>query len=276
MITIIFAPPRTGKTCFMTHLLNLHAFDRERNKSMAREIMRKNANGFNLTIPKHCVSSNYDITFRKYGYSPRFNRRINPYRLGFDNEFVKTHFNYPYEVIGITEAQKYLNSRMSMYFPEWQSRWYEQHGHNNLDIYLDTQRPMLIDVNIRELAQFIEIIKLTIFRDNYRKICKLQWQIRVLENSSLFDKYMSSGKQDKSCYTEEIVEANYNVFNCYDSQSCKPKFYAGHFEEDFDINESKPIEDSLLGYIKYLEENDDELPEGYYQSRTTKRRKVSD
>ena len=276
MITIIFAPPRTGKTCFMTHILNLHAFDRERNKSMAREIMSKNANGFNLTIPKHCVSSNYDITFRKYGYSPRFNRRINPYRLGFDNEFVKTHFNYPYEAIGITEAQKYLNSRMSMYFPEWQSRWYEQHGHNNLDIYLDTQRPMLIDVNIRELAQFIEIIKLTIFRDNYRKICKLQWKIRIIENSSLFDKYMSSGKQDKSCYTEEIVEADYNVFNCYDSQSCKPKFYAGHFEEDFDINESKPMEDSLLGYIKYLEENDDELPENFYQSRTVKRRKVSD
>ena len=276
MITIIFAPPRTGKTCFMTHILNLHAFDKLRNKQMRQEIMSKNANGFNLTIPKHCVSSNYDITFRKYGYSPRFNRRINPYRLGFDNEFVKTHFNYPYEVIGITEAQKYLNSRMSMYFPEWQSRWYEQHGHNNLDIYLDTQRPMLIAVNIRELAQFVEIIKLTIFRDNYRKICKLQWKIRIIENSSLFDKYMSSGKQDKSCYIEEVVEADYNVFNCYDSQSCKPKFYAGHFEEDFDINESKPIEDSLLGYIKYLEENDDELPEGYYQSRTTKRRKVSD
>ena len=69
MITIIFAPPRTGKTCFMTHLLNLHAFDRERTKSMIREIMRKNANGFNLTIPRHCVSANYDITFRKFGYS---------------------------------------------------------------------------------------------------------------------------------------------------------------------------------------------------------------
>ena len=276
MITIIFAPPRTGKTCFMTHMLNLHAFDRERNKSMAREIMRKNANGFNLTIPKHCVSANYDITFRKFGYSPRFNRRINPYKLGFKNQFVETHFTLPYEAIGITEAQKYLNSRMSMYFPEWQSRWYEQHGHNNLDIYLDTQRPMLIDVNIRELSQFIEIVKLTIFRDNCRKVCKLEWKIRVIENSSLFDKYMSSGKKDKSCYTEEVVEANYNVFNCYDSQSCKPKFYDGHLDEDFDIQESSPVEESLEGYIKYLQENDDELPENFYQSRTSKRRKDND
>ena len=276
MITIIFAPPRTGKTCFMTHLLNLHAFDRERTKSMVREIMRKNANGFNLTIPKHCVSANYDITFRKFRYSPRLSRRINPYRLGFKNQFVKTHFNLPYEAIGITEAQKYLNSRMSMYFPEWQSRWYEQHGHNNLDIYLDTQRPMLIDVNIRELAQFVEIIKLTIFRNNYRKICKLQWLIRRIENSSLFDKYMSSGKQDKTCYTEEVVEADYNVFACYDSQSCKPKFYDGHLDEDFDIQESSPVEESLDGYIKYLQENDDELPENFYQSRTSKRRKDND
>ena len=276
MITIIFAPPRTGKTCFMTHLLNLHAFDRERTKSMVREIMRKNANGFNLTIPKHCVSANYDITFRKFRYSPRLSRRINPYRLGFKNQFVKTHFNLPYEAIGITEAQKYLNSRMSMYFPEWQSRWYEQHGHNNLDIYLDTQRPMLIDVNIRELAQFVEIIKLTIFRNNYRKICKLQWLIRRIENSSLFDKYMSSGKQDTTCYTEEIVEADYNVFACYDSQSCKPKFYDGHLDEDFDIQQCKPIEESMEGYIKYLQENDDELPEEFYQSRTVKRRKDND
>ncbi|MEG1751942.1 MAG: hypothetical protein RR247_02645 [Clostridia bacterium] len=275
-IYIIFAPPRTGKTCFMTHILNGYAFDRERNKSMKNEIISKNQHGFNLSLPKHCVSSNYDISFKKYGYTPRYNRRINPYKLGFNNEFVKTHFNYPFEVIGITEAQKYLNSRMSMYFPEWQSRWYEQHGHDSLDIYLDTQRPMLIDVNIRELAQFIEIVKLKLSYDEFGSVKKLKWTIRKIDNSSLFDRYMASGKKEKSCYAEETVVANYNVFKLYSSQSQKPKFYAGHFDEDFDIQESKPIEDSMQGYIKYLEENDDEMPVGYYQSKTIKRRKESD
>ena len=188
MITIIFAPPRTGKTCFMTHLLNQQAFNRQRNRAMANEIKYKKNNGFNkLTIPIHCVSANYDITLKKFRYSPRYSRRINPYRLGFENKFVKTHFNLPYEVIGITEAQKYLNSRMSMYFPEWQSRWYEQHGHNNLDVYLDTQRPMLIDVNIRELAQFIEIVKLQVYHDQYGKVKKLKWLIRKIENAYLTD-----------------------------------------------------------------------------------------
>ena len=260
----------------MTHMLNCYAFDKERNKLMRQEIMRKNQHGFNLTTPKHCVSSNYDIKFRKYGYSPRFNRRINPYRLGFKNEFVKTHFNFPYEVIGITEAQKYLNSRMSLYFPEWQSRWYEQHGHDNLDIFLDTQRPMLIDVNIRELAQFIEIVKLKIYKDDFNRVCKLKWTIRRIDNSSVFDRYIESGKKDKSCYIQETVIANYNVFNLYDSQSCKPKFYDGHFDEDFDINESEQMEESLEGYIKYLKDNDDELPENFYQSKTKKKEKKND
>ena len=267
MITIIFAPPGTGKTCLMTHFLNLHAFDRERNFKMFKEIMLKKLNGFkSLTVPKHCVSANYDLTLRKFRYRPRHNRKINPFRLGFKNKLVKTHFNIPYEVIGITEAQKYLNSRMSMYFPEWQSRWYEQHRHNDIDIYLDTQRPMLIDVNIRELSQFVEIVKLTVVEDKFGRVKKMKL-VRRIENSSLFDKYMSSGKKDDSCYTEEEIIANYNVFDCYDHQSCKPKFYDGHFEEDFDYQESKQPEESLDGYIKYLEENDDELPQNYFQRR---------
>lgn len=264
MITIIFAPPGTGKTCFMTHLLNEYAFDRQRYRAMANEIIHKNQNGFNLSLPIHPVSANYDITFRKFGYRPRLNRKINPFRLGFSNPFVKTHFNLPFEVIGITEAQKYLNSRLSMYFPEWQSRWYEQHRHNNLEIFLDTQRPMLIDVNIRELACFIEIINLKIYYDKKGRISKLKWKIRKIENSSLFDKYIASGKQDKTCYTEDEITANYNVFELYDSQSCKPKFYAGHFEEDFDILESQPIEDTLQGYKEFLKLMDDEIPDKFY------------
>ncbi len=268
-ITIIFAPPRTGKTCFMTHCLNMKMYDKERNKAMREEILSKKQNGFKniKTMPIHCVSANYDIKGKKFRYSPRFSRRINPYRLGFKNKSVKTHYNLPFEFIGITEAQKYLNSRMSMYFPEWQSRWYEQHGHNDIDILLDTQRPMLIDVNIRELASFIEIVKLTIHKDKYGKILGLTWKIRKIENSSLFDKYMSSGKKDETCYTEEEITANYNVFKCYDSKSCKPKFYDGHMDEDFDYTKAKPTEETMQAYIKYLEENDDEMPSEFYQRR---------
>lgn len=243
-------------------------FDNVRNRCMANEILSKRENGFSkLTIPQHCVSANYDIVGRKFRYSKRYSRRINPYRLGFKNDFVKTHFNLPFETIGITEGQKYLNSRMSMYFPDWQSRWYEQHGHDNIDVFIDTQRPSLIDVNIRELSSFIEIVKLTVHKDHYGKVDSLTWLVRNIDNSSAFDCYMQSGKKDKDCFREEIVQANYNVFDCYDSQSCKPKFYQGHFDENFDYKQAKPTEQTLEGYIKYLEENDDELPKNFYQRR---------
>lgn len=61
--------------------------------------------------------------------------------------------------------------------------------------------------------------------------------------------------------------ADYNVFACYDSQSCKPKFYDGHFEHDFDYSPAEPTAETLDGYIRYLQENDDELPKDFYQKR---------
>ena len=122
--------------------------------------------------------------------------------------------------------------------------------------------------SVRELSRFIEILRLDRAYDARGRVNGLQWHIRHIENSSLFDKYISSGKQDKSCYTEETVTADYNVFDCYDSQCCKLKFYDGHFTEDYDYSVAKPTEQTLEGYIRYLMENDDELPEGYYQKRS--------
>ena len=264
MIYIIFAPPRYGKTSFLAHIMNSYAFNNDRNRLMRRELEAKNNAGFNLSIPKHCVSTNFDLVFRRFGYSPRHNRRINPYRLGFANDRVKTHFNFPYECIGITEAQKYLNSRMSKYYPEWQSRWYEQHGHNSLDIFLDTQRPNLIDVNIRELAKFIEIRKLDIVKNSYGVIQNLCWTIRVIENSSAYEKYIATGKTNRKYYKQLQITADYNVFNIYDSQSCKPKFYDGHLDEDFDYIEGKTTPQTLQGYVEYLQTFDDELPDKFY------------
>ena len=128
---------------------------------------------------------------------------------------------------------------------------------------------MLIDVNVRELAQFIEIMSLELKYDGYGKVRGLTWNIRKIENSSLFDRYMQSGKKDKDCYTEEVVKADYNVFACYDSQNCKPKFYDGHLHDDFDYIQAEPNDGTIDGYIKYLTECDDELPENFYMRRKT-------
>ena len=271
MITIIFGAPGKGKTSLMTHLGVQEAFNEDRICAMQASIQALNENGFKLTVPEHCLASNYDIIAQKFWFDPRPSRRINPFRLGFANNYVKTHFSLPFECILIAEAQLYLNSRMSMYFPDWQSRFYEQHRHLNLDIFLDTQRPMLIDVNIRELARFLEILNLDVRYNDYNEPCFFKWRVREIENSSLFDKYMASGKKDKTCYREYSIIARYNVFDCYNSQSCKPKFFSGHFDQDFDLNYSSPPEETKESFETYLNDFNDELPENYYIKRSSKK-----
>lgn len=253
MILIIYAPPRYGKTVLMSHFANMVCFDRSRTRSMQNEILLKRSNGFeNLkTIPNHCVAANYDLSMRKFGYSHRFNRKINPFRLGFQNQFVDTHFSLPYEFYCIDEAQKYFDSHMAMYYPRWQSEFMEQHGHNYLDFLLATQRPMLINANIRDLAQFLEVVHLDVKTDDFGKPCKLSWVLRHIENSSAWESYMSGGKKDKGCYKEVELVADYNVFDCYDSRSCKPKFYAGHMNNDFDYEQSELAGEDIESYIKY-------------------------
>ena len=267
-LIIIFGPPGVGKTSLMVALANLFVFSRERNKLMQNEISRKNTLGFSLSIPCHTVSANFDIIAKKFRCSSRTIRRINPYRLGFANEYVDVHFNLPYESIFITEAQKYFNSRLSKYFPVWQSRWFEMHRHNNISVFMDTQRPMLIDVNIRDISKFWEVVKINVLYDYKGRVVGVSWNIRVIDNSSLFDKYMASGKLDSSCFKEIIFSVDFNVFKLYDSQSCKPRFYDGHFDSDFDLKFTDVVDESFDGYLKYLLENDDELPDGYYQKKS--------
>ena len=274
MITIIFAPPRTGKTCFLTHIANTAAFDRERNTAMRREILLKRQSGFGglQTIPPHCVSANYDIVMRKFGYSPRLSRRINPFRLGYANDFVQTHFNLPYECICITEAQKYLNSRMSMYFPDWQSRWYEQHGHNNLDIWLDTQRPLLIDVNVRELSQFIEIMGLKLKHDGFGRVRSLTWTIRRIDNSGLFDRY-SPEKERLHFHGVFYIPDGEMLGKITEKKSYSPqegrmktRYENSFFQEAFGVNDFQEVSEMTVKHghafeyiLKYMEKQGERI-----------------
>lgn len=270
MILIIYAPPRFGKTILATHFANIVAYDRSRTRLMQGEILTKQANGFeNLkTIPNHCVASNYDMQLRKFGYRPRFPRRVNPFKLGFANPFVDTHFSLPYELYCIDEAQKYFDSHMALYYPRWQSEFMEQHGHNNLDFILTTQRPMLINANVRDLAVFIEVMELETHKNDLGKPNKFAWDCRFIDCSSAWDAYISSGKKDKGCYKSIDFSDTQNLYDCYDHQSCKPKFYNGHMDEDFDYTVSELTGESAESYIKYLEMFDDEYPQGFYQKRT--------
>lgn len=261
-VNIIFAPPRMGKTSFMVALLNHFTFDKLRRKQQRFAVNMLRLGSFTVVTPRCPTCSNFDIEYKKFRHSRIKTRKINPFKLGFFNGKVKTHFVAPYDVFGITEAQKPFNSRMSKKYPDWQSRFYEQCGHNNLLFFLDCQRPKLIDVNVRELAKFIEIVHLEkVYKDN--KIVRLIWTINVIDNSSLLDNYLSNGKNLN--FPQYNVAVDYNVFEQYNSRSSKPLFFEGHFEEDFVSEEFEDVEPTKESFQKFLETSKDDMPKGFYK-----------
>ena len=242
----------------MVYMLAQAVFNYQRNRAMQLTLEDKNRNGFNLTIPQHCVAANFNVTFRKQGHKPRQARVIEPKKLGFGGQDRKTHFLLPFETIGIMEAQEHFNSRKYSDFESWRSNLFEQHGHNHLDFYLDTQRPGLIDLNVREISRFIEIRSLDVKFDKHEWFKNMTWTIREFDNCGLIDEYMRSGKKDRSCYVERKVKSESNVLKMYDSWSLEPKFYAGHLNEDFDLKYCEsfgPTKDDYIQYLKDIELN---------------------
>jgi hypothetical protein len=145
---------------------------------------------------------------------------------------------------------------MSKNYPGWQSRWYEQHGHNDYDIYIDTQRFGLIDKNVRELAAVIVIEKVEYKNDGYGN-ASTTWKLI---------RYVDHVAYEKGEGTKETLSVPYDVRKNYNHQSCKPKHFEGFFgdDDDFDLTEHEPLEHTKEGYIRKLTQEDDEYPPGFY------------
>lgn len=238
MITEIFGLIGKGKSVLLTHLLHEFAFDKERNKQMRYAIYQKSAElGRELTVPPHCVSASYSCEFHKFGYFPRKNRIIDPSRLGLfdENSGIKPHYNFPYEVIGVDEAQRWFSGK-GKGVPAWQKRWFEIHRHSHLEVFLATQRGINIDKDIRDLAQGIDVRKLEKTFDRNGNISRLRWTVNIIPEGGI-DNYLNASADRSKCeYRTEIITAKYNVFKCYDSFSFKSKFDEGHEGQDFDLD----------------------------------------
>lgn len=265
-IYIICGVPGSGKTKLLTYIAHCYAFNYERNKAMRQAIYEMQNAGFDVTVPKHCVCSNYDLKLRKFGYSMRRENRINPFRLGFDNNKVKTHFIAPYSTIFICEGQKYLDARLSRYFPSWQSRWYEAHRHFDLDIFIDVQRADLIDINVRSLAQIIEVQSTSNTFDTNGKRIGSKWNLKLFSGIKQYDSYCAGGCKDDSLFISQELISNVDVCSMYDTKSCRPKFIQGHFKEDFNNNYGEQCGNSPEEIIAYLDKYDDECPEGFFET----------
>ena len=255
MITIICGIPGAGKTSFLTYLLvqymTTYAYDRL--QMLADEVEVLNNNGFCLTVPTdHLVYTNYAVEAKAQWYPDLLSYDLDGFDFGLYDIEHDTKFIPPFSTLGFMEGQTYLDSRQSRKFRASVSRAYELHRHYDLDIFIDAQRESLIDLNVRSLvAKVIELQEMTTKEDKLGNIVQCKWYMRVFNDNSAYEAYISSGKPQGD-YIEQVVVLDGNIFDMYDSKSNRAMFYQGRTNQDFWLKKHKPLSTQLSK--EYIEE----------------------
>ncbi len=225
MIHIIFGAPGKGKSCKQVHFAKDLYLTRGREllRSCMARIDAANAEGYDFSYPDRApIFSDFPMRF-KIGYEKYFSPYfINGYYLGLPNDTQEVMYVPPGSVIFLSEAQRYYYSRKSNSFPDWVSRFYEMHRHFGLELYMDVQRSILIDANIRELCEhFVEITGLEHERNFAGLITSSTWTCREWTNWKDVERYLNAGEEN---YAEVTYTNRGNIFRCYDSFSYFDKF----------------------------------------------------
>ena len=274
MITVVFGKPRVGKTAYMVadivKYLNRSAEGLDLYHRCCEEIEVINADGFRFVKPLHCpVYTNFVVNVQT-GYNGfEGSYYIDGFRLGFENDNVEVLPVLPCSRIYLSEAQRYYNSRNSgvKALPDWVSRFYEEHGHFDLTIWLDMQRPGLLDLNIRELVtEFIFIEKMENKFDLMGNIVASRWKYKVFDDWKYTERFIDTGDGKEGKDGEKVFDGN--VFDFYRSKCYRSQFIPkGDFAEIQHIYGVNSVEE--LEFAKYMYTQTP--PEGFYPD--IKRRK---
>ena len=238
MITVISALPGFGKTLLFSYLMAqktcVEGYDLYRNS--CKFIEKYNNNGFKFSYPKqkHVTYFNGHARISVMGRPVKIPYVLNPWYLGLPTKESEVDLVFPGSVLFIDEAQRYYNSRMSYYFPDYVSRFYEMHRHYRLTIYLIAQRAGLIDKNIRSIAQeFIYIDRLEKEEDSLGNLIQAKWYIHRFNCYSDLEKYEEGNKE---LGTEDIIVCNENLY----------KFFDTHFFEFLYLNGNQDFSQEWL------------------------------
>ncbi len=229
MIYIVFGKPGVGKSSFLAAVASTYLDFGEKSLSLlqrSRELvagLNEDAGGkYKLpTVPP--VYSNFPIRLGAGTNHASESLYIDGFRLGFENDLVEVIPVFPGSVLFLAEAQRYYNSRKSTGVPDWVSRYYEEHRHFDLTIFMDCQRPGLIDLNIRELVnEYIEITDLRHVYDDSGNIAASEFSLRRFTDWKFVDEYLKGS--DGVPYEDDHFYHEGNIFEIYESKSYFKQF----------------------------------------------------
>lgn len=254
-MTCIFGEPGVGKSALETSFIKNIYFEKGNDimRACCERIFEINQKyDYELTLPyKVPIFTDYRVKFlvdyEKY-YETYF---ANGFYFGLPHdEVLPTIYVPPYSVVGLSEVQRYYDSRKKG-LPSWVSRTFEMHRHFGLEIYFDLQRFFLLDKNIRDNCTcFLEVKEMNHKYNAFGGIVSTEWTCHKWENNVDVEKYLGDGKKNY-----EKVKFTYqgDIFECYDSYNYKDKFlppkgknftYLEHVDDISEVKEDlRPLYD---------------------------------
>ena len=158
---------------------------------------------------------------------------------------------------------------MSRYIREEVYNFYQFHRHNDLNIYMACQRLTNIDVNIRSIGQRFICLDEVITKENkYGMITKITWFGREFVSCECAEEYLVAKEKniEKDIGKPFKVECDYNIFNCYDSKSCRPFFYRGKYNGPYDYFTEDGYQFTLDSFVEFNNKHFYVAPQGYYKN----------
>ncbi len=147
-----------------------------------------------------------------------------PYELKGDEIGIGKKYKklYPGSVIIIDEAQNELNSKTDL--KRAVSEFFEKSRHADFEIWIASQRPILINKDIRDLSHhFIQIYNFEMTEAPFGIICSLKWNCREFNNRAEVDEYVDMSKESQEActyYRETVYEDTGDILDYYDTKGC--------------------------------------------------------
>lgn len=132
----------------------------------------------------------------------------------------------PGAVIILDEAQNDFNSKKEL--ERAVSAFFEKSRHADYEIWIASQRPVLINKDIRDLSRhFIQIYKLEKTVAHFGIITYLKWHCREFSTRADVDEYVELSKSNKSdivSYSETTYESGGYILSHYNSKGCLDEY----------------------------------------------------
>ena len=219
----VFGDRGAGKSAFLMRIISEIYFDRgqeiwENSKRIIEDENKKRKTKLRLPdrVPIYCnfkcKITNPDGSI----YEPYY---IKGSEIGIGKKYKKL---YPGALIVIDEAQNEFNSKADL--PRAVSAFFEKSRHAHFEIWIASQRPILINKDIRDLSRhFIQIYKtLEMTVAHFGIICGLKWYCREFDSRADVDEYVELSKKGKGeiiSYCETTYTGGGEVLDYYDSKS---------------------------------------------------------